>query len=213
MVNAAIYSGWGHFGFHWITPFHNIAGMLTESASARLATPLFLHPDQLQGGRRGLPEYEEQTSFPNPWPGGWWRVRDIVEQQKIAAIAALDIAARNRETVLYNAYLPAKRQTERGEQGKPAAFVIPAEQHDVLTMTKMVNKLFGQGIEVQRATTAFTHEGRVYSAGTYVATMAQPKRGVIRWLLGQTYYPDNSYTRNRDGTPDSSVRHVHRQHG
>ncbi|GIS79728.1 MAG: hypothetical protein CM1200mP14_12940 [Gammaproteobacteria bacterium] len=20
-VNAAIYSGWGHFGFHWITPF------------------------------------------------------------------------------------------------------------------------------------------------------------------------------------------------
>lgn len=49
VVNAAIYSGWGHFGFHWITPFHNIAGMLTESASARLATPLFLHPDQLRG--------------------------------------------------------------------------------------------------------------------------------------------------------------------
>lgn len=46
IVNAAIYSGWGHFGFHWITPFHNIAGMLTESASARLATPLYIHPDQ-----------------------------------------------------------------------------------------------------------------------------------------------------------------------
>jgi hypothetical protein len=30
-VNAAIYSGWGHFGFHWITPFHNIAGMLTDA--------------------------------------------------------------------------------------------------------------------------------------------------------------------------------------
>jgi hypothetical protein len=201
VVNAAIYSGWGHFGFHWITPFHNIAGMLTESASARLATPLFLHPDQLSGSRRGLPEYEEQTTFPNPWPGGWWRVRDIVELQKISAIAALDIAARNRETVLHNAYLKASRQTERGFSGKPAAFVIPADQHDPLTMTKMVNKLLGQGIEVQRATQDFTHEGRVYSAGTYVVTMAQPKRGVIRWLLGQTYYPDNSYTRNRDGTP------------
>ncbi len=201
VVNAAIYSGWGHFGFHWITPFHNIAGMLTESASARLATPLFLHPDQLRGGSRGLPEYEAQTSFPNPWPGGWWRVRDIVEQQKIAAIAALDIAARNRETVLYNAYLKAKRQTERGAAGSPAAFIIPAEQHDALTTTKMVNKLLGQGIEVQRATADFIHEGRVYGAGAYVVTMAQPKRGVIRWLLGQTYYPDNSYTRNRDGTP------------
>ncbi|HSL24156.1 MAG TPA: M14 metallopeptidase family protein, partial [Vicinamibacterales bacterium] len=68
IVNAAIYSGWGHFGFHWITPFHNVAGMLTESASARLATPLYIHPDQLRGQTRGLPEYEEQTTFPNPWP-------------------------------------------------------------------------------------------------------------------------------------------------
>jgi hypothetical protein len=201
VVNAAIYSGWGHFGFHWITPFHNIAGMLTESASARLATPLFLHPDQLQGSRRGLPEYEEQTSFPNPWQGGWWRVRDIVEMQKIAAIATLDMAARNRETVLTNAYLKASRQTERGRVGKPAAYVIPADQHDPLTAQKMVNKLLGQGIDVQRAGQDFTHEGRVYGAGSFVVSMAQPKMGVIRWLLGQTFYPDNSYTRNRDGTP------------
>jgi hypothetical protein len=42
VIGAAIFSGWGHMGFHWITPFHNIAGMLTESASARLATPMFL---------------------------------------------------------------------------------------------------------------------------------------------------------------------------
>ena len=201
VVNAAIYSGWGHFGFHWITPFHNIAGMLTESASARLATPLFLHPDQLQGSRRGLPEYEEQTSFPNPWQGGWWRVRDIVEMQKIAAIATLDMAARNRETVLTNVYLKASRQTERGRVGKPAAYVIPADQHDPLTAQKMVNKLLGQGIDVQRAGQDFTHEGRVYGAGSFVVSMAQPKMGVIRWLLGQTFYPDNSYTRNRDGTP------------
>ena len=41
VIGAAIYSGWGHMGFHWITPFHNIAGMLNESASARLATPMF----------------------------------------------------------------------------------------------------------------------------------------------------------------------------
>jgi len=201
VVNAAIYSGWGHFGFHWITPFHNIAGMLTESASARLATPLFLHPDQLQGGTRGLPEYEQQTTFPNPWMGGWWRVRDIVERQKIAALAALDIAAKNRQTVLQNAYLKAKRQTERGAAGKPAGYVVPAEQHDPLTAAKMVNRLLLQGIEVQRAQREFTHEGRVYGAGSWVVSMAQPKMGVIRWLLGRTFYPDNSYTRDAQGNP------------
>ncbi len=93
VIGSAIYSGWGHMGFHWITPFHNIAGMLTESASARLATPMFLHPDQLRGGPRGLPQYQSQVTMPSLWQGGWWRVRDIVEQQKIAAWATVDLAA------------------------------------------------------------------------------------------------------------------------
>jgi hypothetical protein len=199
-VNAAIYSGWGHFGFHWITPFHNVAGMLTESASARLATPLFVHPEQL-GGSRQLPEYEEQTTFPNPWRGGWWRVRDIVDRQKVAYLATLDIAARNRETVLRNAYLKADRQTKRGESGKPAAFVIPAEQHDRLTRDHLINRLLLQGIEVRRLDRDLTHEGKVYGTGSYLVPMAQPKRGVIRWLLGRTFYPDNSYTRDAKGAP------------
>jgi hypothetical protein len=201
VINAAIYSGWGHFGYHWITPFHNTAGMLTESASARLGTPLFLHPDQLQGGARALPAYEAQTTFPNPWEGGWWRVRDIVEQQKLSAIAALDIAARNRETVLRTAYLKAQRQTERGAEGRPSAFVIPAEQHDPPTADKLIDRLLNQGVEVQQARGEFTHEGRVYGAGSYVVSLAQPKRGVIRYLLGRTLYPDNTYTRDREGDP------------
>jgi hypothetical protein len=199
-VGAAIYSGWGHFGFHWITPFHNIPGMLTESASPRIATPLFVQPDQLQGGRQ-LPRYEAQTTFPNPWKGGWWRLRDLVDRQKVASYAPLEIAAKNRETVLRNAYLKASRQTERGLEGETTAFIVPAEQHDPLTAQKMVNKLLGQGVTVERSAQGFTHEGRVYGAGTFVVSMEQPKRGVIRWLLGRTFYPDNSYTRDAQGNP------------
>lgn len=201
VINMSQYSGWGHFGFHWITPFHNVAGMLTESASARLATPLYIHPDQLRGGARGLPVYEEQTTFPDPWPGGWWRLRDIVERQKIAAWAVLDIAARNKETVLWTAYLKAKRQTERGAQGKPAAYVIPAAQHDPLTAVKMINKLLVQGIEIQQARRVSTTDGVTYEAGSFVVSMAQPKMGLIQYLLGRTFYPDNEWTRARDGSP------------
>ena len=199
-VTSAIYSGWGHFGFHWITPFHNIAGMLTESASARLATPLYVHPDQLRGSRQ-LPEYEAQTTFPNPWPGGWWHVRDIVERQIAATFTPLEIAARNREIVLRNAWLKASRQTRRGAEGEVKAYIVPASQHDPLTMGKMIDKLLLQGITVEHSATGFTHEGRVYGPGSWVVSMAQPKQGVIRWLLGRTFYPDNSYTRNRDGDP------------
>ena len=202
VLNMAQYSGWGHFGFHWITPFHNIAGMLTESATAKLATPIFIHPHQLQGRTRGLPAYQEQTTFPAPWPGGWWRLRDIVERQKISAWAILDLAARNKETVLRNAYLKARRQTERGASGTPVAYVVPATQHDPLTAVKLVNKLLVQGIEVKLAPGGCsTAEGITYPPGSYVISLAQPKMGLIRYLLGRTLYPDNSYTRDRDGSP------------
>ncbi len=201
ILNAAQYPGWGHFGWHWITPFHNIAGMLTESASARLTTPLYIHPEQLQGGARQFPRYEAQTTFPNPWPGGWWRLRDIVEQKKISAWALLDLAARNKETVLWNAYLKAKRQTERGAGGNPKAYVIPINQHDPLTTIKMVNTLLLSGIEIKRAEKEFRVGDAVYPEGSFFISLAQPKMGLIRNLLGRTLYPENEWTMEDDGTP------------
>jgi hypothetical protein len=201
ILNDAQFPGWGHFGWHWITPFHNIAGMLTESASARLATPLYIHPEQLGGGSRQFPAYEAQSSFPHPWPGGWWRLRDIVEQKKISAWALLDLAARNKETVLWNAYLKAKRQTERGAKGKPTAYVVPAAQHDPLTAVKMVNTLLLSGIEIKKARNDFTVDGVIYPEGSFLISLAQPKMGLVRNLLGQTHYVDNEWTRARDGSP------------
>ncbi|MFQ6053323.1 MAG: M14 family zinc carboxypeptidase, partial [Candidatus Bathyarchaeia archaeon] len=202
VLNAAQYLGWGHLGFHWITAYHNIAGMLTESASARLATPLYVHRGQLRGDRRGtLASYDPQTNFPHPWPGGWWRLRDIVEQQKIAAWAALDLAARHRETLLRNAYLKAKRQTERGAQGEPRAYVIPRDQHDPLTGAKLVDKLLVQGVEIRVALEEFAADGVRYPAGSYVILLSQPKSGLVKTLLGRTRYPDNTWTRDRGGSP------------
>ena len=69
ILNKAQYPGWGHFGWHWITPFHNMAGMLTESASAKLATPLYIHPDQLRGGARELAEVRGPDHHPEPLAG------------------------------------------------------------------------------------------------------------------------------------------------
>ncbi len=202
ILNAAQYPGWGHFGWHWITPFHNIAGMLTESASANLATPIYIHPEQLEGRSRQFPEYEAQSTFPHPWPGGWWRLRDIVEQKKISAWALLDLAARNKETVLWNAYLKAKRQSERGAKEKLKAFVIPVNQHDPLTVIKMINTMLLSGIEIKQAKRDFIIGNAFYPKGSFIVSLAQPKMGLIRNLLGRTVYPDNYWTRDKeDGNP------------
>jgi hypothetical protein len=205
IINDAQYAGWGHFGFHWIGNFHNITSMLTESASARLATPVYVHPSQLTSGGdstlRGFAHYKPQTNFPHPWLGGWWRLRDIVEQQKIASWALLDMAARNKETVLRNAYMKAKRQTERGAEETPKAYIISPFQHDSLTAAKLVEKLLVQGIEIKRAKKDFTVDGLTYPKGTYIIFLAQPKMGLIKNLLGKTLYPDDPWSREGDGSP------------
>lgn len=201
VLNAAQFAGWGHFGWHWVTPFHNIAGMLTESAGVKLATPIYIHPEQLRANTRAFPDYEAQSTFPNPWLGGWWRLRDIVEQKKSSAWSLLDIAARNKETVLRNAYLKAKNQTQRGAEGDVKTVIIPASQHDVLTSVKMINILLQSGLEIQKAKSDFEVQGMQYKKGSYILSLAQPKMGLIRNLLTETHYMDNSWTRKEDGTP------------
>ena len=214
VLNASLFPAWSHLGFHWMGNYHNIASMLTESAHAKLATPMYIHKSQLkgeddrkqlldEGGNtlRAFPHYKPQTNFPHPWEGGWWRVRDIVEQQKISAWGLLDMAARNKDTILRNAYLKAKRQTAIGASGTPAAYLIRPDQHDPLTVLRTINKLLVQGIDIQKATQAFTVNGSSYPAGTYCIPLDQPKMGVIKTLLGRTLYPDDAWTRQPDGTP------------
>ena len=201
VLNAAQFAGWGHFGWHWITPFHNIAGMLTESAGVNYATPIYIHPEQLSGGGRAFPEYAAQSTFPNPWPGGWWHLRDIVEQKKSSAWSLLDLAARNKETVLRTACLKAQNQTQRGAEGDIKTVIIPADQHDPLTARKMINTLLRSGIEIHKANNPFVVDGMQYPKGSWLISLAQPKMGLIRNLLCETHYADNSWTRQEDGTP------------
>ncbi|HSL93704.1 MAG TPA: M14 metallopeptidase family protein, partial [Bacillota bacterium] len=202
ILHGAQFPGWGHYGFHWLTNHHNIAGMLTESASAKLASPLYIDPTQLIGADgKNMPEYEAQSNFPSPWPGGWWRLRDIVEQMKISAYALLDAAARNRETVLRNACNKARNQSLRGALSNTAAFIIPTEQHDSGTAAKLVGVLLNQGIEVHTALRPFVADGRTFDTGSAVVFPAQPKLGAIKALLQRTAFPLNSWTTDKDGSP------------
>jgi hypothetical protein len=126
------------------------------------------------------------------------------------AVATLEIASQNREMVLRNAWRKAQNQIDRGARAEPitagvggpvAGYLVPAGQHDPLTARKMIHRLLLQGIDVREVGEAFVHEGRSYEAGSWYVSMAQPKRGVIRWLLDRTFYPDNHFTRNPDGSP------------
>jgi len=198
---GAPYSAWWMPSFHMITNYHNIIGMLTESASVNIASPVYIHPHQLQGSSRGRPEYKAQVNFPHPWQGGWWRLRDIVEQKKIFSLALLDLSARFKEQFLTNTYLKAARNVKRGKTEAPFAYIIPPAQNDYLTALKMLETLQFGGVEIHQAAGKFTADGILYPKGTFVIKLAQPLRAYIKSLLEQIYYPDNPWTREYPGGP------------
>ncbi len=205
VISGAMFPAWYHMGFHWLGNYHNTASLLTETAQAKLASPLYVHPHQLRGEDGNtlhtLPHYKAQTNFPNPWPGGWWRLRDMVDQQIVAATGLMDIAARCRETVLRNAVQKALHQTRRGQEDDSAGFFIRPDQHDPRVVAGLVNALLRQGVDVQRTRTRATVGGRAYPAGTWFISNAQPKRGVVKTLLERTFWPDDAWARKADGSP------------
>jgi len=201
--SAATYPGEFMPTFNYIPCWHNICGMLTESASAKLATPHYVHHHQLQPSRRGRPEYRTQMGFPHPWPGGWWRLRDIVEQQKVSALAVLKVAARFREMILRNMHTKATRSIEAGRSEAPYAFIVKPDQHDMLTAHKFLKLLVEMGVTVSRSRREFRAEGIAYPRGTYVVSAAQSCRPYLLSLLSRTFYHAGPFSFKPDGTPIS----------
>jgi hypothetical protein len=83
--------------------YHAGLRILSETASARLATPVDVPFERLSAGI-GYHAQKQSWNFPEPWPGGRWTIRDIIDYQQAAAMALLTHAARYREQYLRNFY-------------------------------------------------------------------------------------------------------------
>ncbi len=199
--SAATYPGEFMPTFNYVPCWHNTCGMLTESASAKLATPLYIHYHQLRGSRRGRPEYRTQMGFPHPWEGGWWKLRDIVEQQKISAYGTLESAAKFKELILRNMHKKATNAIKKGAEEGPYAFIIKPDQHDELVQFKLMKTLMDMGVEVSRSQREFVADGVVYPRGTCVVFASQHCRPYVVSLLKRTYYHLGPFSKYPDGTP------------
>lgn len=168
----------------------NVTGLLTEVASANIATPISIEAGELRGGVKGLPEYGRRSNFPSPWPGGWWRLRDIVEYELIATRSFLESASVYRESILGNVYKMATEATRRGISEPPYSWIISGDQHDPVAAALLVDLLLRHGVRIQRASTSVTIGRQVYPAGSYVIPAAQPYRQFLLTMLRPQRYPE-----------------------
>jgi hypothetical protein len=102
--------------------YHAGLRILSETASARLATSIETPAGALRGGAN----YDARVpswNFPKPWPGGKWTLRDIIDYQSAGALALLQHAAKYRELYLRNYYEIGKRAIE--PKTGPYAILLP----------------------------------------------------------------------------------------
>ena len=206
MRSGANYSTWNNGMERSVTYFHNAVGLLTEIIGHPTPSRIPLIADQQlprndlpapiapQEWRfrqsidyslsinRAVLDYASRNRDKllfNIWKMGdnaiargntdTWRVTPT----RVEALEAAGGEAEGRRGIdpaLYDKVLrdPALRD--------PRGYVIPADQPDMANATAFVNSLIKTGVDVDRATTAFTVGGKTYPAGSFVVKTAQAYR-------------------------------------
>jgi len=168
----------------------NVTGLLTEVASAQIATPIYIDPGELSGGRKGLPEYKRRSNFPSPWPGGWWRLRDIIDYELIATWATAETTAQYRQEFLENFYRMGLEAARAGSEEAPFGWIVPPDQHDPVAAGRLVKLLLRHGIRVSMTSQPLEIGYATYPAGTQVVSAAQPYRAFLLTMLRRQRYPE-----------------------
>lgn len=190
VLTNAMYDNWWNGGCRTTPQRHNMVGVLTEAASVKLATPIFLEKRDLRGATRGFADHQIAVNFADPWPGGWWRLRDIVDYELVCAKSILTLAARYRRQFQRNYLEMGRDAIRRGRSEPPYAWVIPARRDDPGRAADLARILHDSGIEVHRAKSDFVADGASYPAGSFVFPAAQPYRPHLKDMMERQEYPD-----------------------
>jgi len=76
----------------------------------------------------------------------------------------------------------------------PRGYIMPSDQADFPTTTKFVNSLLKNGLDVMKASAAFTIAGKKYPAGSYVVKTNQAFRPMVREMFEPQDHPrDEAY--------------------
>jgi hypothetical protein len=168
--------------------YHGAVRILSETASASLATSVMTPADSLRPGA-GLDPRVPAWNFVAPWPGGQWTLADIVRYQTASGMALLDHVTRNREDWLRTSWRVLQRAVN-GWPGWPYAFVIPTAGQNQVALGTLLEVFRHAQVEVRAALGPFTLGRERFYPGTYVVVLRQPYAAFAKALLERQHYPD-----------------------
>ena len=172
----------------------NVIGMLTEAASVKLATPVYVEPNELRVGGKGLGEYKKSINMPLPWEGGWWRLGDIVSYELSSTYSILKTASNHREEILKFRNDICKKQVAKGKNEPPYFYVLHKEQKDQGELFGILNLMDEHGVEVYKTNREIILDKKVIPEGDFVIPLAQPFRAFIKEVMEKQKFPERHYT-------------------
>jgi hypothetical protein len=188
--------------------YHGGVRILSETASAKLATPITVTFDQLRSGE-GYDSKKESPNFGPVWKGGEWKLRNITDTMTTAAFSLMDHAADNRQKWLDRFYRIGKEAVRARKKGDLSALILPPAEKETVQETNTDGRIRGvvygdenqsrradllsiferAGIEIKYPN-SFRADGVGYTQGTAVISLAQPYGGFAKALTENQKYPD-----------------------
>ncbi len=115
--------------------------------------------------------------------------RDTVRHHFVASIATSETAAINREKLLADFYAYRQSAIEEGRSEEIRTYILPRRSEgNTSGVDKLAWLMARHGVEVQQAGSDFRAGGKTYPEGSYVISLAQPAKRLIRTLM-DTHVP------------------------
>ncbi|HLM24993.1 MAG TPA: M14 family zinc carboxypeptidase [Pyrinomonadaceae bacterium] len=167
--------------------YHGGVRILSETASARIASPMTLKFEELRS-REGYDPQKESPQFGPLWRGGEWHLSDITKYMTTAAFLLLDHASENRERWLNRFYAIGKEAVRARRPGELFGFLIEPSQGCVT----LIDILQRAGVETSlpKEGTNFKISGRPLPDGTKLVRMDQPYAAFAKSMLEVQRYPN-----------------------
>lgn len=176
----------------------NVIGLLTEAASVKAATPIYIEPNELRVGGKGLSEYKKSINFLDPWPGGWWRLGDIVEYEISSTKSLIQTSYLHNKSILKFRNDMAKSEVRKGKTEAPYFYILPKHQRDQSELVDLVRLMIEHGIDVFELTEKAQIGFHTYQVGDIVIPMAQAFRPFIKEVMEKQVFPVRHYTPGGD---------------
>jgi hypothetical protein len=207
ITNNSIFDAWTPARAY--SHYHGGVRILTETASARLATPTKIEFKNLRvAADDNYDPQKASANFPKPWQGGDWTLRDITNYMTTSTFTLLAHAADNREKWLSRFYAIGKEAVRPRKTGELFAYILPPAQTEIYRINRLnlISALSRGGVVVAVADPKDFKKGReddtpnlgdalFPSKGhlndlTVVVRMDQPYGAFAKALLENQKYPD-----------------------